>query len=434
MIDNALSFARRCLAAILLTAMLTGPILAQDAAEPHSVTVSEPTRIDWTFVLATRSVETVPDDWLSDYPDEVTYEFYIPDSIDAEQANGLILFISPTPRAMAVQSRWRAVCDELGLMLAAPHGAGNDCDPPLRTKIILDVLDDVRRKHSIDTDRTYVAGFSGGGRMACNIAFALPEYFGGVIPIGAAGELRGQETWLQQRVANRISVAFVLGAEDFNHCEVTAYRGPLLESSGVRTTIRVVDGLDHKIPESSVLIEAVQWLEETIERRQQLADQFPASRISGDRDPPSAAAQAANFYNEAQMMLSEPDHSFDGYMLLKGLVMRWPDSPHSELAKRHLGRDRSWQRIEMKRLLDYMVRRARGFERLALEETHEMYLPQRKARIQTAIGNWENIAKSGGDRAAVAEARERIRALKQALDETPKDPTGPGDKQAGFPR
>ena len=41
-------------------------------------------------------------------------------------------------------------------------------------------------------------GFSGGGRVACNIAFSLPEYFGGVIPIGSAGELR-PENWLRKR-------------------------------------------------------------------------------------------------------------------------------------------------------------------------------------------------------------------------------------------
>src|SRR6266699_649079 len=54
-----------------------------------------------------------------------------------------------------------------------------DFDPlGQRVRIVLDVLDQVRRDYRVDPDRTYLSGFSGGGRVACTIAFALPEYFG----------------------------------------------------------------------------------------------------------------------------------------------------------------------------------------------------------------------------------------------------------------
>ena len=40
--------------------------------------------------------------------------------------------------------------------------------------MVLDVLDDVRHNVLIDPDRTYIAGISGGGRIACIVGFALP--------------------------------------------------------------------------------------------------------------------------------------------------------------------------------------------------------------------------------------------------------------------
>jgi len=60
-----------------------------------------------------------------------------------------------------------------------------------RTRIVLDMLDDVRRHQRIDADQTYITGFSGGGRMACAIGFALPEYFGGVAPVCGTNPISG---------------------------------------------------------------------------------------------------------------------------------------------------------------------------------------------------------------------------------------------------
>src|SRR6266480_1716891 len=82
--------------------------------------------------------------------------------------------------------------------VAAPYGAGNSTPAGQRARIILDVLDDVRRQYAIDPDLTYLTGFSGGGRMACAIGFALPEYFGGVIPLCGTNTI-GAPTYLRHR-------------------------------------------------------------------------------------------------------------------------------------------------------------------------------------------------------------------------------------------
>ena len=106
----------------------------------------------------------------------------------------LILFVSSSNDPMGWK-HFEPICKKLGFAFAGLREAGNDCPPERRVRILFDVLDDVRRRYLIDSDRTYVVGFSGGGRIACGAAFALPEYFGGVMPICASGDLR-DEPWL----------------------------------------------------------------------------------------------------------------------------------------------------------------------------------------------------------------------------------------------
>ena len=381
--------------------------------DPEEVAVSQPTRIDWTFIMGPRSLDVAPQDWLKDYPEKQTYDLYIPDAYDPEGENGLILFVSPTPRAMAVDT-WREVCDEMGLILAAPHGAGNQCYLPVRTKIVMDVLDDVRRKFQINPDRTYISGFSGGGRRACAIAFALPEYFGGVIPIGAAGELRS-ETWLRKRVQERISVAYVAGADDYNYCEIMSFRAPLLMAAGVRTKTWIVDGIGHEIPDSPHLIEAIKWLDEEMDQRHELGERSATMRTAGDQVPPTRAEQAKAFFAEATKLMQNDETKFDGQMLLKGISMRWGDTEEAQEARSILMLDTSWRQSETDQLREYMIHRCRGLDGYAMHEKHEHYKDQHRVRLEAAIMSWKTIIQDGVNQGAVKEAEQRIEVLEAAL-------------------
>lgn len=168
--------------------------------------------------------------------------------------------------------------------LASPHGAGNNTDSRKRVRIILDVLDVLRREYRVDPDRTYIAGFSGGGRIACAIGYSLPEYFGGVIPIYAAGDLR-EESWLRQRVIDRLSVAHLTGETDFNRGEVERFRGPILASVGVRSKVWVASKTGHAIPATALLTDAVEWLDDGLPARRKLAKDFPAGHRRPTRRP-----------------------------------------------------------------------------------------------------------------------------------------------------
>ncbi len=196
------------------------------------VTVGAATRLDWTFALSNRSLANPPADWLGSYDSKPQqYDLYVPPRRDAKKLLPVLLFISPGDEPMGWK-RFENLCKQRGILYAEARGAGNNCPPKKRVRIVLDVLDDIRRNYPTDADRTYLTGFSGGGRIACAIAFALPEYFGGAMPICASGDLRG-ESWLRQRVIDRLSVALLTGEKDFNRAEIERLRGPMLKEVGV---------------------------------------------------------------------------------------------------------------------------------------------------------------------------------------------------------
>ena len=162
-------------AAVYLTIGLTTARATSPDGYQSKVAVTAPTRLDWTFALANQSLADPPADWLKDYDStKQTYELYVPLKRDAKKPLPLILFVSPGNDPMGWK-HFEPVCKNLGFLFAGLREAGNDCPPKRRVRILFDVLDDVRRHYPTDSDRTYVVGFSGGGRIACAVAFALPE-------------------------------------------------------------------------------------------------------------------------------------------------------------------------------------------------------------------------------------------------------------------
>jgi hypothetical protein len=396
------------------------------AAEPlrgynKRVTVSAATRPDWTFAVSNRSLATPPADWLpADYDSpQQAYELYVPPTYNAKQSYPLLVFISPGAEPLGWK-HWETVCKQHGIIFAGAYGAGNDCPGKQRVRIVLDVLDDVRRRVKIDPDRTYLAGFSGGGRIACAIAFALPEFFGGVAPICAGGDLR-EEPWLRHRLIDRLSVAYVTGEGDFNRGEVERYRGPMFKVIGVRTRVWVVPKMGHSVPSGAPLLEAYRWLEGGLKQRQELATKYPASRWSGS-DPPSRAAWSQALLKEARQRLKVPGTLYAGLMQLQGIMHRWEDLPAAAEAKKILleydaREDRPWEKDDLAEQRRFLYAQARALDAYASGPLPEQYLKLRSKMVEQAIQLWEQILQDGPDTKPGQEAKKRLPVLRKLADE-----------------
>jgi pimeloyl-ACP methyl ester carboxylesterase len=399
----------------LVVLFLSGTIAS--AQQARTERVSAETGLDWVFAMANQSPAEPPAEWLEGYTStEQSYSLYVPQRYQKRKSWPLVIFISPGngPTGFA---QWKEACQKNAILFASPSGAGNNVPAPRRIHIIADVLDDIRRKYNVDTDRTYIGGHSGGGRIACSIAFALPEYFGGVIPVCAGGELRS-ESWLRQRVIDRLSIAQLTGETDFNRGEVNRMHQTRHASVGVRCKTWVVDGLGHSIPNSNVFTEAFAWLEDDLPRRRKLAKDWPASRIS---DTPTRSEWAARLTREAESRLKQKELVYSGLMQLKGIHARWNDLPQAKAALRTLTEydsrpERPWDVDDIAEQRRFLIARARGVDAYASGEIPRQYQNQREAMLQAAINLWAQVFQDGQDKVAVAEARERIPKLKALLD------------------
>jgi dienelactone hydrolase len=397
--------------------LLIGPLVAAAgpaaAAAPETgfreeVRVAAPTRLDWKFVASAFGPEAakLPAGYDSR---RQRYQLFVPHGYDAARAWPLVVFISPGDDPLGWPS-WREPCERAGLLFCAAYGGGNSCPPGQRTRLVLDVLDDVRRHYRIDPDQTYLTGFSGGGRMACTIAFHLPEYFGGVAPVCGTNPLPSQD-YLRHRVRDRLSVAFITGADDFNRKENEDYMAPLCHDLGVRTKLGVVPRMGHALPPADVLAGVASWLAEDLPRRRADARAHPGLAAVPD-DVPTPDRQAARQVEAAEAELKKAGHAWRAVALLRGVVQRWGDTDAADRARRLL------KDIQADAGL------ARALAREGGEDERQTLTAQAKALerfgdLRRARKAWEMLARAEpdtleGDRAAAA-----ARRLAAALAATP---------------
>jgi hypothetical protein len=276
--------------------------------------------------------------------------------------------------------------------------------------MVLDMLDDVRRHYRIDPDQTYLSGFSGGGRMACIIAFALPEYFGGVVPICGTNPLPRLDA-LRHRVHDRLSVAFVTGENDFNRKESEVLMAPLFAELGIRSKLWVVPKMSHALPPGDVLASVYAWLADGLKQRREDAKAHPGLAVpAGDMLTPEKVA--ARQVQEAEAELKTAGRAWRGVALLRGVVERWPDTDPGDEARRLL---KDVARDEAK---------ARAISEEGGKDESDLLTAQAKALERFGDGRgalkaWDLLAKAQPDTPPGKKAAEEAGRLRATLAATP---------------
>ncbi len=402
---------------LLAVLLLASPSLAAPKAGfTPKVAVAGPTRVDWTFCVSNRSLAEPPAEFLGNGYDSAkqTYDLYLPDRKDPKKPIGAILFINAGDDAGGWKE-FEPVCTKLGFAFVGVRGAGNGVPGPKRVRIVLDCFDDVRKQVPLDPDRTYLSGFSGGARMACAIGMSQPEYFGGVLPLAAGGELR-DEPWLRHRAIDRLSAAFVTGTKDFNYGEIFRWKGPQWKDTGVRTKVWVLPNGGHAIPPSATLAEAVAWLEEGKDKRAALAKKYPASRAADA--PPSRDALAKLLLAEGKEKTGADATRHAGLMLLKGVFERFPDTDGGKAARTVLeeyeGRkEKPWEATDLAEQKKYLAAEARGLSDYVLNgiPAESQYAKAKPDMAKRALSIWELLIQDDPNSPAAAEGKKLLAEL-----------------------
>jgi pimeloyl-ACP methyl ester carboxylesterase len=381
------------------------------------VRVLAPTRFDWEWATPPGLLALTPKDVMAGYDStQIHYQLFLPPNYRLAGSSALILFVSASPSPDEFAS-WAAVCRKYDVLYASPHVAGDNTPAIKRLRIALDVLDDVRRRLNVDTDRVYVGGLSEGGRTASEVAYAFPEFIGGLVAVGGASPLRG-EPWMRDRVRERLSVALVTGQMDVARAEMENYRYPVLQGLEVRSKLWTPN-VGHTMPPARVLEDVYLWLEGEAASRRALGTRHPVARIP-EGSYPAADAWSTGVVQEAKVRMRADATREVGLMQFEGVARRWKGSEGAREAERILADNgagaRAWQVVYARRQQDFFFREAKSMDAYLDGALPPRDQGRKAALLRVALDLWKHVLDNGADTVEGQKAKKRVDELKRLLD------------------
>src|SRR5690606_27526447 len=116
------------------------------------------------------------------------YDLVVP-AHEPEGGYGVLVFVAPVAQFPLTRD-WRLELERRGLIYVAAHRSGNTQNVlKRRIPLALHGLAHVLAEYRVDRERVYVAGFSGGSRVAQRLAMGWPDLFRGVLLVGGSDPL-----------------------------------------------------------------------------------------------------------------------------------------------------------------------------------------------------------------------------------------------------
>ncbi|UII34327.1 hypothetical protein LVD17_10955 [Fulvivirga ulvae] len=183
-----------------------------------------------------------------------TYSLYLPSYYDPQHQWPVIIIFEPAARGELPVSKFKPGAEELGYILVGSNNSRNGS-----WEVAFDAADamflDVFNKFSIDPERVYVSGFSGGSRIATSVA-VITGRIAGVIACGAGYPNVSQ---YQPSAKSKFVYCALVGNQDMNYQEHLKVADDLNEKGITNNLITFPNG--HQWPPASFLKESLYWLE-----------------------------------------------------------------------------------------------------------------------------------------------------------------------------
>jgi predicted esterase len=201
-------------------------------------------------------------------PNLTLEQFYVcvPPGAGGRKPFGVLAFINAGDE-MGLPPGWKGVLAHQRLLYIAPQNVGNTRDVSIRAGTTVVAIAKMMELYKVDPKRVYVAGFSGGAKVACVVAYHHPDLVRGVLPICGffhprlRPEFGPQDKELLQKAREEVGFALITGPKDPNHANMLDACDKILEPEEYRATIFDVPGMGHEIPAAPTIRAAIAWLE-----------------------------------------------------------------------------------------------------------------------------------------------------------------------------
>jgi dienelactone hydrolase len=227
-----------------------------------------------------------------------SYALYLPTSYSTNRKFPIIYCFDPVARGGFAVERFSSAAEKYNYIVVGSNNSRNGPNQPL-TEIVRDLWDETHATLSIDDRRVYVAGFSGGARVAISVGFWLKGQVAGVI--ACAG---GFPTSIPLNSPRPFVLFATTGIDDFNNPEMQfLYR--TLQGSAPPVRLIVFDGGHTWLP-VELARDALEWFE------------LQAMK-SGLREKDDALISEILQQTLAQANVAKDQNQYRAYLLYSGL-------------------------------------------------------------------------------------------------------------------
>lgn len=188
-----------------------------------------------------------------------TWDVRLPAGYDRARPAGIMVYISPMPVGRAPQ-RWRKTLDEQNLIWIGARNGGNTVMNGRRKSFALMGLILASREFSIDPSRTYLSGFSGGGRVASIVMVEFPSAFNGAIFFCGVNFIDDAQELYDAVKSDRF--VFLSGAHDFNLPGIRQAYSKYRQAGVVNSKLLVVPNMEHELPSGKYFADALDYLDD----------------------------------------------------------------------------------------------------------------------------------------------------------------------------
>jgi dienelactone hydrolase len=317
-----------------------------------------------------------------------SYALYLPSTYAADRPSSLLLAFHPAGRGRLMVEKFQAAAEQYGFIVAASNNSRNG-PWEVSTAAAQAMSSDVSRRFAIDARRVYLAGMSGGARVAMGIALGRNNIAG--VIASSAGYPDSQP-----RPSVPFAVFSTAGTEDFNYIEMR-----LLDRKLSSPHFLAVFPGGHMLPPDDVAFDAIEWMElQAMQsglrgRDAALAERIAAkrrARIAAARDPAQTVHLLTSFVSD-----------FKGLVDSSAEATRLDEMSRRSDVKKAVKRERDADSDEGRLLADIF-----GLEaRLTQDEGREAVLMTLRERLSRL----RREAAAESDSPARSQARRVLRAI-----------------------
>jgi dienelactone hydrolase len=177
-----------------------------------------------------------------------TYALYLPSTYSRDRAWSVLIAFHPAARGRAMVEKYQAAAEQYGYIVAGSNTSRNG-PVAVSAASVRAMSGDLGQRFSIDSDRIYLTGLSGGARIAMQVALGNKNIAGVIASSAGYPDAR-------PRSSVTFPVFGTAGTDDFNYMEMRQLDRKLTSPHH----LEVFAG-GHTLPPDSVALDAIEWME-----------------------------------------------------------------------------------------------------------------------------------------------------------------------------